>query len=585
MEGTACTPSASALPNINGTPNESQRSSTSNFAFLIHSQDSLNRNLPPKVDNKKAVRQAQRRRRTSPEDHAILEEEYAKNAKPEKAARMAIVSRVALGEKEVQIWFQNRRQMTRRKTLPPLPVEVMSTFPSSQESNVSNLSFNSGLSIDDSSQQSVTSTQTSIHHSQTPPEHLQSDLKTDGLEEVVVNAANLIGPNKTGLERAATTLDSNESSQGAIRDIPDSGLASCGLSRATRSKKPIDTSPSIVYVTHGPGSAIDHLSGISAVTQDRAEVNAKEDQGHCVVSIGHPSLPRRTSSLIRLSTSVDGKAEVVSDKEPASLLTDLNLKPRPRGSLQRSQSAVEPNDLSLGSRRGSITGRSRDARTWEFYCDSDARNALTEHAQREQSGSAVGPIGLIRSRNNKAVGKNTSKRNANPSQREPTKRQKPHDPLAEKPKLARSMSSVARLQSVKNIQKQDMKGKDKVPAAVLYEDGSDSDKENWEPGTQTSRERRPRRLVNPQIRRRLLEESRNHPSLSSSLGTLMNRESVNPRHSRPNTSSSHKANTPKIEAEVAEVMCEQPAEMPEDLDCVQNLLSLSQAAWSRAESE
>lgn len=64
MEGTACIPSASALPNVNDTPNETQRSSTSNFAFLIHSQDSLNRNLPPKVDNKKAVRQAQRRRRT-----------------------------------------------------------------------------------------------------------------------------------------------------------------------------------------------------------------------------------------------------------------------------------------------------------------------------------------------------------------------------------------------------------------------------------------------------------------------------------------------------------------------------------------
>lgn len=64
MEGTACTPSASTLPNVNGTPNESQRSSTSNFAFLIHSQESLNMNLPPNVDNKKAVRQAQRRRRT-----------------------------------------------------------------------------------------------------------------------------------------------------------------------------------------------------------------------------------------------------------------------------------------------------------------------------------------------------------------------------------------------------------------------------------------------------------------------------------------------------------------------------------------
>lgn len=467
--------------------------------------------------------------------------------------------------------------MTRRKTLPPLAVEVISISPSSQESNVSNLSFNSGFSIDDSSQQSISSTQTSIYHSKTPPEHLHSELKTDGLEGVVVGAANCIGPDKSDLDHAAGF---NEISQGAICERSESGLVSCGT-------KSIDTPLSTVHATHGPKFATDQLTGISAVTQDRAEVhsvNANEDQGHCVVSIGHPLLPRRTSSSIRLSMSVDGKAEVVTDKEPASLLTDLNLKPRLRGSLQRSQSAVEPNDLTLGSRRGSITGRSLDARTWEFYCDSDARNALTEHAAREQSGSAVGPIGLIRSRNKKAIGQTTSKRNANPSQREPTKRQKPQDPLAEKPKLARSSSSVAKLQSVKNIQKQDMKGKDKFPAA-LYEDGSDSDKENWEPGTQRSRERRPRRLVNPQIRRRLLEESRNHPSLSCSLGTLMNRENVSPRHSRPNTSSSHEANTPKIDAEVAEFMCAKPTEMPEDLDCVQSLLFLSQAAWSRAASD
>lgn len=466
--------------------------------------------------------------------------------------------------------------MTRRKTLPPVAVEVISTFPSRQESNVSNLSFNSGLSIDDSSQQSIPSTQTGIHPSQTSPEspeYLHSELKTDGLE-VVVGDANYIGPDKPGLDHAATTVGINELSQGAVCEMADSGLVNGGLNGATCSTKSMDTPLfSSVHATHGPRFA---------VAQDRAEVhsiNANEDQGHCVMSIGHPSLSRRTSSSIRLSMSVDGKAKVVTDKEPASLLTDLNLKPRLRGSLQRSQSAVEPNDLSLSSRRGSITGRSRDARTWEFYCDSDARNALTEHAEREQSGSAVGPIGLIRSRNNKAIEHTTSKRNANPSQRQPTKRQKPQDPLAEKPKLARTISSVARLQSVKNIPKQDMKGKDKFPA-VLNEDGSDSDKENWEPGTQTSRERRPRRLVNPQIRRRLLEESRNHPSLTSSLGTLMNRENI-----RPNTVSSHEANTPKIDTQVAEFMCEQPTDMSEDLDCVQNLLSLSQAAWSRAASE
>ncbi|KAF2397869.1 hypothetical protein EJ06DRAFT_532869 [Trichodelitschia bisporula] len=88
----------------------------SNLAFLVHNQNTLLHKLPPDVDNKPLARQ--KRRRTSPEDQKILEAEYARNSKPDKAARMAIVSKVALGEKEVQIWFQNRRQNSRRKSKP-----------------------------------------------------------------------------------------------------------------------------------------------------------------------------------------------------------------------------------------------------------------------------------------------------------------------------------------------------------------------------------------------------------------------------------------------------------------------------------
>ena len=39
----------------------------------------------------------------SPEDQAILEAEYERNCKPDKPARMEVVKRVALGEKEVQV--------------------------------------------------------------------------------------------------------------------------------------------------------------------------------------------------------------------------------------------------------------------------------------------------------------------------------------------------------------------------------------------------------------------------------------------------------------------------------------------------
>lgn len=47
----------------------------------------------------------------SPEDHAILEAEYQQNPKPDKAARASIVSRVSLGEKEVQVRPMNNLQL------------------------------------------------------------------------------------------------------------------------------------------------------------------------------------------------------------------------------------------------------------------------------------------------------------------------------------------------------------------------------------------------------------------------------------------------------------------------------------------
>ena len=39
----------------------------------------------------------------SPDDQTILEEAYIRDCKPDKEARQALVKRVALGEKEVQV--------------------------------------------------------------------------------------------------------------------------------------------------------------------------------------------------------------------------------------------------------------------------------------------------------------------------------------------------------------------------------------------------------------------------------------------------------------------------------------------------
>lgn len=50
----------------------------------------------------------------SKEDEEILKAEYQKNPKPDKAARMEIVTKVALGEKEVQVRARPRHMCARQ---------------------------------------------------------------------------------------------------------------------------------------------------------------------------------------------------------------------------------------------------------------------------------------------------------------------------------------------------------------------------------------------------------------------------------------------------------------------------------------
>jgi len=297
---------------------------------------------------------------------------------------------------------------------------------------------------------------------------------------------------------------------------------------------------------------------------------------------------RRTQSLIRLSTSLEGKAEVAIGNSPSPPKLHA---PRPSSGLQRSQSAIEPNEPTanrispdLIPQTSSMPGRSRDARTWEFYCDSSARDALTEQAEREQSGSAVGAIGLIRSRSNRALASNPNKRNARPEKRESIKRLKAEDKQARKRRLSRTQSSVARLQTVNGNPREtaaDRSEKPRKPGSHLDADhDGDSDKENWEPGTQSRTERRRPNTQQTSSSRSapsILKESLKIPSQSSSLDTLMNRTEYVPRG--PQIKSAVASDAQKhADEHLVERGNETPRELDE-LDCVQNLLSLSQGNW------
>ncbi|KAG9380935.1 Homeodomain-containing transcription factor [Pyrenophora tritici-repentis] len=108
----ASSPLPASLPFSSPASSRFRRASFSQLAFLVHSQESVANHMPPDVDNKALARQ--KRRRTSKEDEDILKSYYLKNPKPDKTARLEIVTKVALGEKEVQIWFQTLFERNRR---------------------------------------------------------------------------------------------------------------------------------------------------------------------------------------------------------------------------------------------------------------------------------------------------------------------------------------------------------------------------------------------------------------------------------------------------------------------------------------
>lgn len=96
------------------------------FAFISHSPATYP-SQEPSIDNASLARR--KRRRTSPHELLILNQEFVAGSTPNKARRVEIAHKVNMTEKAVQIWFQNKRQSLRRlkssdkeiTELPPTP--------------------------------------------------------------------------------------------------------------------------------------------------------------------------------------------------------------------------------------------------------------------------------------------------------------------------------------------------------------------------------------------------------------------------------------------------------------------------------
>ncbi|KAL4897190.1 hypothetical protein BDV59DRAFT_85797 [Aspergillus ambiguus] len=547
-----------------------------NYAFLVHSQKTLTQNLPPRVDNKLLARQ--KRRRTSPEDHAILEAEYQRNPKPDKTARADIVSRVSLGEKEVQIWFQNRRQNDRRKSKPLQPHELLALRSSTSSEGVRPSVGDDSLSAEPES--SIGAEQYEGNSQDTNPPgdgsfeseggqedknglgQLCSQSSTVSTEAV---ASSQPGPDEVGPEPAAVQDDE------AILEEPQ------GSAKRKRSgsdvREPQTALPQASTTPGGVQSLKSPPSLRISLSFDGEAMVRKEGELT-------PSPPKGRNAL-RIAMSSDGKAVIRAEGEPSPSKNRISMfttRKSRLGGLRRSNSAVV-----LGTPRGSIDkerlfGRSRDPRNWEAFFDTDARSALSTPTS-SQSNPHAGTPALFRSSSQRSLTRSLSARHSTalaPASNEYMNTPVPQPSREKRRKISRTVSSLGRLESSLNAVNKPlpMSKTPKTPAHGAKDDldGGDSDKENWIPGTRVTHARR-RPTAHQQFQRSVLRESNGRD------GRLTKGLSGAGKQSRKASGGNSKT-APPVDAEVSAFMSGGgSASQEEDLDCIQGLLSLSQGAW------
>ncbi|KAB5580588.1 hypothetical protein GE09DRAFT_444640 [Coniochaeta sp. 2T2.1] len=447
-----------------------------------------------------------KRKRTAAKDKSVLEAAYHANPKPDKAARLEIVKRVSLNEKEVQIWFQNRRQNDRRKSRPLSPQEIaalryggmqiLSSDPaapynSSPNANSTNHSPNHGHSFTEARPSSSARSDPGVFHRET-----QDDTSGQKDDQANTNPRNQ-SPNVAATaqsQEADTTTDSFQLS----RSFPSSvGYLSNRWNTGSSFSTP---------------STVGHRTVDDSIKLEPFSLSTCSSAPHAA-----PVLPAPNSqaALFRLSLSLEGKAQVIESTTPPHIPPPrpsaealAALPPARRPSFHRGHSAKDtvtlpplsnltnslpaPNAGALPPRL--TRGRSRDVHAWQFACEVDSQEEpLIAQAKHESNGSAIAAISLLRTTSSSGAAASSplqpggsAKRNAAMS------RAVPRTGAAKKPKLARASTSVARLQTSYDAHKKPTHPHKEVAPIEIPHDksklstittpsGNDSDKENWSP--------------------------------------------------------------------------------------------------------
>lgn len=451
-----------------------------------------------------------KRKRTAAKDKAILEAAYNANPKPDKAARLDIVKRVSLNEKEVQIWFQNRRQNDRRKSRPLSPQEIAALQYGGMQV----------LSSSDPVQYSSQPTVSSLPNLNTSPGPASPLPERDHASPPSTSAETL---------RSSTTVENTAQAPEAphVRRISTASMPG----PAATSSQPIEFRENQPHHLYRSASVGYFANRLHAGMSFQASRQSPDSLRHEFMSAARPSsvapvLPPPHASGFRLSMSMEGKAELRSQPSPPRVsppaMSDGPAPAFDHPNLHRSRSAAASITLPpISTLTASLEAhapphpiqvshqpqprmpprlhhvRSLDVHEWELACEAgngELKDELTTYAERESSGSAIAAISLLRSLSSNShspmspassvLQSSNAKRNARPH---------PQNHQAKKPKLSRSSSSVGRLQTsfVNTTADKPPVRREETPVepeeprkskmSLLLSPGGDSDKENWNP--------------------------------------------------------------------------------------------------------
>jgi hypothetical protein len=310
--------------------------------------------------------------------------------------------------------------------------------------------------------------------------------------------------------------------------------------------------------------------------------------------------PQKPRASARISMSSDGEALIRTEDEPSPSKNRMRMVPsrtRRESGLRRSTSAVAFGGLrpAMADREGEPRpfGRSRDARMWELYCDTDARSALSTPASSQGTTGARTP-GLYRSGSHRSLARTSSFSRSTFSARPELDSHRAAVEFSgeKRRKLGRTVSSLGRLESVQRVGLADRypgkaqqaagKASSKDQTEELEQDAGDSDKENWLPGTQERAAPRRHRRVASHAPRAVLKENglRKNTTVDDLALAAGGKKGRATRGLRGSNKENDFSNPGKIDAEVAAFMSKTgSSSRAEDLDCIQGLLSLSQGAW------